>query len=345
MINNWDIDKRILLLDGAMGTMLQRKGLTESDFRGNRFVNHTVELKGNNDVLCLTQPEIIADVHRQYLEAGADIIETCSFNSQRISQADYNMCDYAIEMNAAAAKIARKIADEFTQKDPSKKRYVAGSVGPTNKMASMSPDVNRPMLRNVSFDDLVESYIEQMTVLIENGVDALLIETVFDTLNAKAALFAAEEAMDKVGKRVKLMLSATIADTAGRLLSGQTPEALLCSVAHANLFSIGLNCSFGAKDLLPYIKKIAKEASCYVSVHPNAGLPNAFGAYDETPESMATQISAFLKEDLINIAGGCCGTTPEHIAAIAKILPQYRPRIPQPQKKELIISGLDVLKI
>ncbi|MBR5470252.1 MAG: homocysteine S-methyltransferase family protein [Paludibacteraceae bacterium] len=345
MMNKWDIDKRILLLDGAMGTMLQRKGLTESDFRGNRFVNHTVELKGNNDVLCLTQPEIIADVHRQYLEAGADIIETCSFNSQRISQADYNMCDYVIEMNAAAAKIARKIADEFTQKDPSKKRYVAGSVGPTNKMASMSPDVNRPMLRNVSFDDLVESYIEQMTVLIENGVDALLIETVFDTLNAKAALFAAEEAMDKVGKRVKLMLSATIADTAGRLLSGQTPEALLCSVAHANLFSIGLNCSFGAKDLLPYIKKIAKEASCYVSVHPNAGLPNAFGAYDETPESMATQISAFLKEDLINIAGGCCGTTPEHIAAIAKILPQYRPRIPQPQKKELIISGLDVLKI
>ena len=345
MMNNWDIDKRILLLDGAMGTMLQRKGLTESDFRGNRFVNHTVELKGNNDVLCLTQPEIIADVHRQYLEAGADIIETCSFNSQRISQADYNMCDYVIEMNAAAAKIARKIADEFTQKDPSKKRYVAGSVGPTNKMASMSPDVNRPMLRNVSFDDLVESYIEQMTVLIENGVDALLIETVFDTLNAKAALFAAEEAMDKVGKRVKLMLSATIADTAGRLLSGQTPEALLCSVAHTNLFSIGLNCSFGAKDLLPYIKKIAKEASCYVSVHPNAGLPNAFGAYDETPESMATQISAFLKEDLINIVGGCCGTTPEHIAAIAKILPQYRPRIPQPQKKELILSGLDVLKI
>ncbi|MBO7255481.1 MAG: homocysteine S-methyltransferase family protein [Paludibacteraceae bacterium] len=345
MMNNWDIDKRILLLDGAMGTMLQRKGLTESDFRGNRFVNHTVELKGNNDVLCLTQPEIIADVHRQYLEAGADIIETCSFNSQRISQADYNMCDYVIEMNAAAAKIARKIADEFTQKDPSKKRYVAGSVGPTNKMASMSPDVNRPMLRNVSFDDLVESYIEQMTVLIENGVDALLIETVFDTLNAKAALFAAEEAMDKVGKRVKLMLSATIADTAGRLLSGQTPEALLCSVAHANLFSIGLNCSFGAKDLLPYIKKIAKEASCYVSVHPNAGLPNAFGAYDETPESMATQISAFLKEDLINIVGGCCGTTPEHIAAIAKIIPQYRPRIPQPQKKELILSGLDVLKI
>ncbi len=345
MMNNWDIDKRILLLDGAMGTMLQRKGLTESDFRGNRFVNHTVELKGNNDVLCLTQPEIIADVHRQYLEAGADIIETCSFNSQRISQADYNMCDYVIEMNAAAAKIARKIADEFTQKDPSKKRYVAGSVGPTNKMASMSPDVNRPMLRNVSFDDLVESYIEQMTVLIENGVDALLIETVFDTLNAKAALFAAEEAMDKVGKRVKLMLSATIADTAGRLLSGQTPEALLCSVAHANLFSIGLNCSFGAKDLLPYIKKIAQEASCYVSVHPNAGLPNAFGAYDETPESMATQISAFLKEDLINIVGGCCGTTPEHIAAIAKILPQYRPRIPQPHKKELILSGLDVLKI
>ncbi len=345
MTNNWDINKRILLLDGAMGTMLQRKNLTEKDFRGNLFKNHSVELKGNNDVLCLTRPDVIADIHRQYLEAGADIIETCSFNSQRISQADYNLCDYVVEMNAAAAKIARSIADEFTKKTPTKKRYVAGSVGPTNKMASMSPDVNRPMFRNISFDDLVESYIEQMTTLIENGVDALLIETVFDTLNAKAAIFAAEEAMNKVGKRVKLMLSATIADAAGRLLSGQTPEALLCSVSHANLFSIGLNCSFGAKDLLPYIRRIASQTSCFVSVHPNAGLPNALGAYDETPQSMANQISKFLEEGLINIVGGCCGTTPEHIAAIAAILPQYQPRTPQSEKCELTISGLDILKI
>jgi len=345
MTNDWDITKRILLLDGAMGTMLQRRNLTEKDFRGNLFTNHSVELKGNNDILCLTRPDIIADIHRQYLEAGADIIETCSFNAQRISQADYNLCDYVVKMNVAAAKIARSVADEFTRENPSKKRYVAGSIGPTNKMASMSPDVNRPMFRNVSFDDLVESYTEQMVALIENGVDALLIETVFDTLNAKAALFAAEEAMSKVGKRVKLMLSATIADAAGRLLSGQTPEALLCSVSHADLFSIGLNCSFGAKDLLPYIRKIASQASCFVSVHPNAGLPNTLGTYDETPQSMANQISKFLEEGLINIVGGCCGTTPEHIAAIAAILPQYQPHIPQSKKSELIVSGLDVLKI
>ena len=345
MTDNWGINKRILLLDGAMGTMLQQRQLTEVDFRGKRFAGHSVELKGNNDVLCLTRPDVIADVHRQYLEAGADIIETCSFNSQRISQADYDMCDYVVEMNAAAAQIARAAADEFTRKNPRKKRYVAGSVGPTNKMASMSPDVNRPMFRNITFDELVAAYLEQMTALIENGVDALLIETVFDTLNAKAALFAAEEAMNKVGRKVKLMLSATIADAAGRLLSGQTPEALLCSVSHVDLFSIGLNCSFGAKDLLPYIRKIAAEASCFVSVHPNAGLPNALGAYDETPKTMAAQIAKFLEEGLINIVGGCCGTTPEHIAAIADILDDYQPRVPQPRKNDLMVSGLDVLKI
>ncbi len=344
-MENWGIDQRILLLDGAMGTMLQRCGLTEADFRGTRFAQHSVELKGNNDVLCLTRPDLITDIHRQYLEAGADIIETCSFNSQRISQADYGLGDCVVEMNAAAAQIARRVADEFTQKNPEKPRRVAGSVGPTNKMASMSPDVNRPMFRSVTFDELVESYIEQMTVLIENGVDALLIETVFDTLNAKAAIFAAEEAMRATGKRVKLMLSATIVDAAGRLLSGQTPEALLNSVEHADLFSVGLNCSFGAKDMLPYARRIASLASCFVSVHPNAGLPNALGQYDETPASMAQQIAAFLDEGLVNIVGGCCGTTPEHIAAIAAILPNYAPRIPQPKSTDFVVSGLDVLKI
>lgn len=345
MIADWGIKDRILLLDGAMGTMLQRKRLCEADFRGELFRQHPVELKGNNDVLVLTAPDVIADVHRQYLEAGADIIETCSFNAQRISQSDYALSDSVKDINRAAAQVARRVAEEFTAKNPNKPRFVAGSVGPTNKMASMSPDVNRPMFRSVCFDELVEAYIEQMEALLLNGVDALLIETIFDTLNAKAAIFAAEEAMKSTGRSVKLMLSATIADASGRLLSGQTPEAFVNAVSHANLFSVGLNCSFGAKDMLPFLRRIAAVAPCYVSVHPNAGLPNALGAYDETPATMAEHVKPFLQEGLVNIIGGCCGTSPEHIAAMGALLPNYKPRKPKGREMELVLSGLDVLKV
>ena len=336
-----ELQKRILVLDGAMGTMIQRHKLTEKDYRGSRFADAEILQKGNNDLLVLTQPEIIRQIHRQYLEAGADLIETNTFNAQRISMEDYGMGAHTREINLAAAKLAREACDEFTAKNPAKPRFVLGSIGPTNKTASMSPDVNNPAYRAVTFDDLVEAYEEQITALLEGGVDALLIETIFDTLNAKAAIVATENAMATFGERVELMLSATVADTSGRTLSGQTIGAFLASVSHADLLSIGLNCSFGAKDLKPYLQEIVKTASCYVSAYPNAGLPNQFGEYDETPEKMARQVKEYFDDGLVNIIGGCCGTTPDHIAEYQRLIENAQLRQPKKEDNDLYLSGLE----
>ena len=311
------VSDRILVLDGAMGTMIQRCRLTEDDFRGEKFRDHTVKLQGNNDMLVLTRPDIIASIHRQYLEAGADIIETDTFNAQAVSQAEYHTESLVRRINMAAARIARAEADRMTALTPHKPRYVAGSVGPTGKTASMSPDVENPAFRAIDFDTLRAAYAEQMEALLDGGVDLLLIETVFDTLNAKAALDAAEQAFMKAGRGVPIMLSATIADAAGRTLSGQTVEAFLISVSHAPLFSVGLNCSFGAAQMTPFLRELAHAAPCHVSVHPNAGIPDAMGQYDQTPEMMARDIRRFVDEGLVDIVGGCCGSTPEHIRAIA----------------------------
>lgn len=340
MLKN-ELSKRILVLDGAMGTMIQKYKLNESDYRGEQFAHWKTQLKGNNDLLCITKPELIKDIHKQYLEAGADIIETCSFNSQSISMEDYAMADYVRELNVAAARLAREAADEYTAKNPMKPRFVAGAIGPTNKTASMSPDVNNPAYRAISFDQLVEAYKEQMIPLIEGGVDALLIETIFDTLNAKTAIFAAEEAMKHCNKRVELMLSATVADASGRTLSGQTIKAFIASVSHANILSIGLNCSFGAKDLKPYLKELGEHVSCYVSAYPNAGLPNQFGEYDETPEMMSVQVKEYIDEKLVNIIGGCCGTTPAHIAEYQKLIQHADIRQPKKKSHDLLLSGMD----
>jgi len=340
-----ELENRILILDGAMGTMIQRHRLDEKAYRGEQFAGANILQKGNNDLLVLTQPEIIYDIHCQYLQAGADIIETNTFNTQRISMEDYGMGDFVREINLEAVRLARKAADEFTAKNPSKPRFVAGSVGPTNKTASMSPDVNNPAYRAVSFDDLVEAYKEQMLALIEGGVDALLIETIFDTLNAKAALFAAEEAMNILGKRVGLMLSATVADKSGRTLSGQTIGAFLTSVSHADILSVGLNCSFGARDLKPYLQEISSRCGVYVSAYPNAGLPNQFGEYDETPDKMAVQVKEYIDKQLVNIIGGCCGTTPDHIAKYVKLTENASVRKPVKKDMNLHLSGLEELAL
>ncbi len=324
-----ELTKRILVLDGAMGTMIQRHKLDENAYRGERFSDVDILQKGNNDLLVLTQPEIIYKIHCQYLEAGVDIIETNTFNAQRISMDDYGMRTYVREMNLRAARLARKAADEYTAKNPEKPRFVAGAVGPTNKTASMSPDVNNPAFRAVNFDDLAEAYKEQMMALIEGGVDALLIETIFDTLNAKTALYAAEEAMKERQKKVDVMLSVTVTDKSGRTLSGQTIGAFLASISHADLLSVGLNCSFGARDLKPYLQEMAKRVPLYVSAYPNAGLPNQFGEYDETPVKMAEQVKEYFDEKLVNIIGGCCGTTPEHIKLIAEVAKEFKPRTQQ----------------
>jgi 5-methyltetrahydrofolate--homocysteine methyltransferase len=339
------LENRILILDGAMGTMIQLHKLQEADYRGSRFAETEILQKGNNDLLVLSQPEIIYDIHCKYLAAGADIIETNTFNAQSISMDDYGMSGLVRELNLEATKLARKAADEFTAQNPAKPRFVAGAVGPTNKTASMSPDVNNPAYRAVSFDDLVVAYKEQIIALIEGGVDALLIETIFDTLNAKAAVFAAEEAMAATAKRVEIMLSATVADTSGRTLSGQTIRAFLASVSHANVLSIGLNCSFGAKDLKPYLHEISSLASCYVSAYPNAGLPNQFGEYDETPERMAEQVVEYFDEKLVNIIGGCCGTSPDHIATYQKLIESKTVREMQKASTDLELSGLEALVI
>ncbi len=340
-----ELEKRILVLDGGMGTMIQRYKLEEADYRGERFADLPGQQRGNNDLLCLTQPDKIKAIHAKYLEAGADIIETCTFNSQSISMADYHCEPYVREINLAGARLARAAADEYTQKNPSKPRFVAGSVGPTNKTASISPDVNNPALRGVTFNQLREAYLEQMLALIEGGVDAILIETIFDTLNAKAAIMAAEGAMEKLGKRVYLMLSATVADISGRTLSGQTMKAFLASVSDANLLSVGLNCSFGARDLKPFLKDVSDNAPYFVSAYPNAGLPNQFGEYDETPETMAPQVEEYAKEGLINIVGGCCGTTPDHIGAYQTFVNNYPPRKPAAKSHSMLISGLEELEI
>lgn len=339
------LSRRILILDGAMGTLIQRHKLTEEQFRGERFKNVAKPQRGNNDLLSITQPEIISDIHRQYLSVGADIIETNTFNATSISMADYDMQSHVREINLSAAKLARKVADEFTAKTPDKPRFVAGSIGPTNKTTSMSPDVENPMYRAVTFDDMKASYKEQILALVEGGVDLLLLETVFDTLNAKAAIFAIQEVAAETGKDIPLIISVTITDKAGRTLSGQTLEAFVTSVSHANPLAIGLNCSFGARDMKPYLKELGRIAPFYVSAYPNAGLPNQLGEYDETPEKMASQIREFIDEELVNIIGGCCGTTPEHIALYTELIEGKNPRKPASQPEHLHLSGLEELKI
>ena len=320
------LKERILVLDGAMGTMIQRHKLEEEDFRGSRFKNHSHPLKGNNDLLSITRPDIIKDIHRQYLETGADILETNTFSSTSVAQADYHLESIVYELNFQSAKIAREVADEFTRKDPAKPRFVAGSMGPTTKLASMSPDVNNPGYRAITFDQLAVAFKEQARGLVDGGVDMLLLETVTDTLNVKAALFAIEELFEETGKTVPVMISGTITDASGRILSGQTTEAFLISVSHVPLLSIGLNCALGASALRPYLQVLNEKAPFFVSAHPNAGLPNEFGKYDQTPEEMASQIEEYLKEGLVNIVGGCCGSTPEHIHMIAEAARKYSPR-------------------
>ena len=321
-----EINKRILVLDGAMGTMLQRYNFSEEDFRGERFANFPHSLKGNNDLLSLTQPQAIASIHAQYFEAGADIVETNTFSGTTIGMADYHLEDLVYELNFESAKIAREVADEFTAKNPEKPRFVAGSIGPTNRTASMSPDVNDPGFRAVSFDDLRIAYKQQVEALIDGGVDLLLVETIFDTLNAKAALFAIEEVKEERKIDIPIMVSGTITDASGRTLSGQTVEAFLISISHIPLLSVGFNCALGANQLKPYLKQLAHNTSFNISAHPNAGLPNAFGQYDETPKEMQAQIKEYLEENLINIIGGCCGTNPEHIKLIAEVAKEYKPR-------------------
>ena len=330
---------RILVLDGAMGTMVQKYALSDGDFRGERFAEHPVLLKGNNDILVLTRPDVIREIHSKYLAAGADIIETCTFNANRISQTEYGCEGLCYEINRSAAELARKVADEYST--PEKPRFVAGSVGPTSRTCSMSPDVENPAYRNVTFDDLALAYREQMTALIEGGVDVLLCETIFDTLNAKAALYAADEAMAVTGREVPVMLSFTIADAQGRILSGQTIEAFLASVAGRKLLSVGLNCSFGAREMKPFLKRLAQIAPCYVSVYPNAGLPNALGEYDQTPAEMADIVREYISEGLVNIVGGCCGTTDEYIALFPPMVDGVAPRVPVAKPSELWLSGLE----
>ena len=323
---------RIMVIDGAMGTMIQGYGLQEVEYRGTQFVNHPMSQRGNNDLLSITQPQIISEIHNQFLEAGADIIETNTFNSNRISMADYGLEDTVEELNIAAASIARKCADEFTAKNPDKPRFVAGALGHTNKTASLSPDVNNPGYRAVTFNELAEIYREQSLALIKGGVDMLLVETVFDTLNCKAALFAINTIKEEQGIDIPVMVSGTITDASGRTLSGQTPEAFWISISHANLFSVGLNCALGASEMAPHIAELSRKSWVFTTAYPNAGLPNEFGAYDETPESMGGQVEEFLKNGWVNVLGGCCGTRPEHIAQIALLAKKYSPRlVPQIQ--------------
>lgn len=320
------LNERILVLDGAMGTMLQHYKFTEADFRGERFKDWLHPLQGNNDLLSLTQPEAIEDVHRSYFEAGADIAETNTFSGTTIAMADYHMEELVYELNYESARIAKKVADEFTAAEPHKPRFVAGSIGPTNKTASMSPDVNDPGFRAISFDELRVAYKQQVEALLAGGADILLVETIFDTLNAKAALFAIEEVKEERQIEVPVMVSGTITDASGRTLSGQTAEAFLISISHIPILSVGFNCALGAHQLTPHLEAISARTDHFISAHPNAGLPNAFGEYDETPAQMATQIKEYLEKGLINIVGGCCGTTPEHIKAIAELVAKYKPR-------------------
>lgn len=320
------LKERILIIDGAMGTMIQRYKLEEKDFRNENLKDHPYPLKGNNDLLALTRPDVLLVIHKEYLEAGADILETNTFSGTTIAQADYHLENWVYEINYESAKIARQAADEYTAKNPDKPRFVAGSMGPTNKTSSLSPDVNDPGYRATTFDELKEAFKQQAKALIEGGVDILLAETIIDTLNAKATLFAFEEVFEEIGYRLPVMVSGTITDASGRTLSGQTTEAFLISVSHVPLLSIGLNCALGASALRPYLQVLDKNADFHVSAYPNAGLPNEFGQYDQSPQDMAAQIEDFLKEGLLNIVGGCCGTTPDHIKAIAEVAKRYGPR-------------------
>ena len=320
------LENRILVLDGAMGTMLQQYNFTEEDFRGERFKDYPSPLKGNNDLLSLTQPEAIATIHAKYFEAGADIVETNTFSGTSIAMADYQMENLVYELNFESAKIAKKVAEVFTKKNPNKPRFVAGSIGPTNKTASLSPDVNKPEYRAITFEELRVSYKEQVEALIDGGVDLLLVETIFDTLNAKAALFAIEEVKEERNIDIPVMVSGTITDASGRTLSGQTVEAFLTSISHIPLLSVGFNCALGAEQLKPYIQRLSDKTEFNTSAHPNAGLPNAFGEYDQSPEQMQALIEDYLQDGLINIIGGCCGTSPAHIKAIAEVAKKYKPR-------------------
>ena len=333
--------ERVLVLDGAMGTMIQGYGLSEADYRGDRFADHPEDQQGNNDLLALTQPDIITAIHRAYLEAGSDLLETNTFNAQRISLADYGMQEVAYELNVAAAALARAECDAMTARTPDRPRYVLGTVGPTNRTASISPDVNDPGARNVTFDELVEAYLEQARGLVDGGADVLLVETIFDTLNAKAAIYALETLFEETGRRWPVMISGTITDASGRTLSGQVTEAFWYSVRHARPLAIGLNCALGAGELRPYVAELARIADCFVSAHPNAGLPNAFGEYDETPEAMARVVGEFAASGLVNIVGGCCGTTPDHIAAIAEAASHGVPRPPADVPPALRLAGLE----
>lgn len=335
------VNDHILMMDGAMGTMIQREGLAEADFRGKQFADWPSDLKGNNEILCFSQPEVIEKIHGEFLAAGADIIETNTFNCTRISLADYDMQAMATELNLAAAKCARSAADKWAAKTPEKPRFVAGAIGPMNKTLSISPDVNNPGYRAVTFDEVVEAYKEQVAALIEGGVDILLIETIFDSLNAKAAIFAAEDVFEEKGVRLPLMISFTVTDMSGRNLSGQTIEAFWYSVKHAKPFSIGLNCAFGAEHLRPHAVALSAIADTNVCVYPNAGLPNELGEYDERPEDTAAQLGAWAKEGLLNITGGCCGTTPDHIRAIADAVEGISPRKPITLDPTMRLSGID----
>lgn len=320
------LKNRVLVLDGAMGTMIQRYNLGEEDFRGNQFQDSSIDLKGNNDLLSITRPEIIQEIHEQYLEAGADILETNTFSGTTIAQADYHMEDAVYDINFESAKIAKKACEKFTAQNPKKPRFVAGAMGPTNKTASMSPNVSDPGYRAVTFDELATAYKYQAKGLIEGGSDLLLIETIFDTLNAKAAIFGVLELYEETGKELPIMISGTITDASGRTLSGQTVEAFLISLSHAPLLSIGLNCALGAKQLKPYLKTLSKNSPYFISAYPNAGLPNEFGEYDQGPEAMAEEVKSFLDDTLVNILGGCCGTTPDHIQKMAELASEYTPR-------------------
>ncbi len=333
--------ERILILDGAMGTMIQRQGLDEADYRGARFKDWPSDLKGNNDLLVLTRPDVILRIHEQYLEAGADIIETNTFNGNRLSQADYGLQDYTAEVVTAAARLARQAADRFTAMDPSKPRFVAGVLGPTSKTASISPDVNDPGARNTSFDELVGVYAEATRALLAGDVDLILIETVFDTLNAKAAAFAVDQVFEEDGVRLPVMISGTITDASGRTLSGQTVEAFYNSLRHVRPLSIGLNCALGPDALRPHVEDMARVSEFATSFHPNAGLPNEMGEYDMTADEMAAHVREWAQSGFVNIVGGCCGSTPEHIRAIARAVADQAPRTPRSPDHRLRLSGLE----
>ncbi|MBL8396300.1 MAG: homocysteine S-methyltransferase family protein, partial [Candidatus Accumulibacter sp.] len=339
------LERQILVLDGAMGTMIQRHGLQEADYRGTRFAAHPHDLKGNNDLLLLTRPDLIRAIHAEYLAAGADILETNTFNSTRVSQADYHLESLVHELNHAGAQLARAVCDEFTARDPARPRYVAGVLGPTSRTASLSPDVNDPGYRNTSFEELVDAYGEAIRGLCEGGADLLLVETVFDTLNAKAALFAIEQYFEQTGRRWPVMISGTITDASGRTLSGQTAEAFWNSLNHIRPFSFGLNCALGAPELRQYVKELSRICDCFVSAHPNAGLPNAFGGYDETPEQLAAEVGDWARQGFVNIVGGCCGTSPAHIVAIASQVAGIRPRRIPLLEKKLRLSGLEPFNV